>query len=65
MDLTIKPSKFIIDSEDFWLLRALIGSENIVKFLNEEKTSVLEEGSIQKMFEQSTFKFFIDKHKAS
>jgi len=64
MDLTIKPSKFIIDSEDFWLLRALIGSENIVKFLNEEKISVLEEGSIQKMFEQSTFKFFIDKHKS-
>ena len=64
MDLTIKPSKFIIDSEDFWLLRALIGSENIVKFLTEEKTSVLEEDSIQKMFEQSTFKFFIDKHKS-
>lgn len=64
MDLTIKPSKFIIDSEDFWLLRALMGSENIIKFLNEEKTSVIDEGSIQKMFEQSTFKFFIDKHKS-
>lgn len=64
LDLIIKPSKYIIDSEDFWILRALIGSENIKQFLENENTTVIDEESIKKMFEQSTFKFFIDKHKS-
>jgi len=64
LKVTIKPSKFIIDSDDFWLLRALIGSENILKFMKDESTTVIDEGNIQRMFEQSTFKFFIDRKKS-
>lgn len=64
LDLIIKPSKHVIDADDFWLLRALIGSEHIVQELKKQDTNVIDELSIQKMFEQSAFKFYIDKGKS-
>jgi hypothetical protein len=62
-DLTIliKPSRHIVDSDDFWMLRSLIGSDNILSFLKEMNSTVIDEDSILNMFEKSNFKFFIDK----
>jgi len=57
----IKPSRYIIDSQDFWLLRALIGSDNILSILKEIQSNIIDEISIHLMFEKSSFKFFIDK----
>ena len=62
-DLTIliKPSRHIVDSDDFWMLRSLIGSDNILSFLKEMNSTVIDEESILNMFKKSSFKFFIDK----
>jgi len=59
--ILIKPSRHIVDSHDFWLLKSLIGSENILSVLEEIRSKVINEESIQMMFEKSKFKFFIDK----
>jgi len=59
--ILIKPSRFILDSDDFWMLRSLLGSDNIKSILSEEKSSVIDEGTIHLMFEKSKFQFFIDK----
>lgn len=64
LDLIIRPSKHVIDADDFWLLRALIGSESIIEELKKQDTNVIDETSIQKMFEHSPFKFFMDKTKS-
>jgi hypothetical protein len=50
-----------VDSDDFWMLRSLIGSDNILSFLKEMNSTVIDEDSILNMFEKSNFKFFIDK----
>lgn len=62
--LTIKPSKHIIDSEDFWILKSLIGTENILSALKEKNSNIVDEDTILLMFEKSKYNFFIDKHKS-
>ena len=59
--ILIKPSRHIVDSDDLWILRSLIGSDNIFSTLRDLNSSVIDESSILNMFENSKFKFFIDK----
>jgi len=62
--LIIKPSKHIVDSEDFWVLKSLIGADNILSVLKEMNSNTVDEGTIQFMFEKSRYNFFIDNHKS-
>lgn len=53
-------SKYINASE-FWLLRSIIGSINIIKTMNENHTNVIDDTLIEKMMENSNVKFYVNK----
>lgn len=62
LEIEIKPSKYLIDSRDFWKIKSLIGTPFLINYVNNE-SKVLNEDSIEKLFEESHIRFFMDKRK--
>ncbi len=61
-EIKLIPSKYIIDSEEFWKLRFLLGSVYLSSKLND--IIELSENSINDLFDNSKYKFFIDNQKS-
>ena len=62
LEITIKPSKFIIDSEEFWKLLSILGAKPIKEFIVNE-SNIIDEDSILELFKKSDKKYFIDSGK--
>jgi hypothetical protein len=61
-EITIKPSKFIIDSEEFWKLLSILGTQPVKDFIQYE-SKILDEDAIFELFKKSDKKYFIDSGK--
>lgn len=62
LELTFVPSKYMNSFEDFWRIRALIGSDDILNFLKKENIQILNEENIIKILKDSKYKFYTDKN---
>lgn len=61
IDFRLIPSKYVVDFDDFWKLRFLLGKEFLREFISKEK--VIDEGQILNLFSLSRYKFFINRNK--
>jgi hypothetical protein len=59
--ITIIPSRYLIDNEDFWKIKSIVGTTNLYKFAKKQK--VFNEKSIEKLFTEMEDLFFIDSRK--
>ncbi len=62
LELTIKPSKFIVDSEELWKLLSILGTQPVEDFIRHE-SSVLDEDAIFDLFKKSDKRYFINSGK--
>jgi len=62
LEVIIKPSKYIIDSEEFWKLLSILGPQPIKHFI-EHETNELNEDTISELLKKSPQMYFIDSGK--
>jgi hypothetical protein len=62
LEMIIKPSKYIIDSEEFWKLLSILGPQPIKHFI-EHETNELTEDAISELLKNAPQKYFIDSGK--
>jgi hypothetical protein len=58
-DIIIKPSHYLIDSDDFWKIKSLLGDEMLINYLT-KISNEFTETSIEKLFADSKRSYFID-----
>lgn len=57
--IKFSPSVFLPNHEKVWLLESIVGNDYLMDFLNENEFEISEK-TIEKLFEQSSLKFFIN-----
>ncbi|ONF90886.1 hypothetical protein [Leptospira santarosai] len=60
--IKIIPSKYLIDSTEFWKLTSVLGDRSVKNFIAENHNTI-DENSINLMVDQSTYKYYIDEQK--
>jgi hypothetical protein len=60
--INIKPSRYLIDSDDFWKIKSIVGVEYLFNYVK-HKNNTFDEESIEKLFDEYKDLFYIDSNK--
>ncbi|WP_004472033.1 hypothetical protein [Leptospira santarosai] len=60
--IKIIPSKYVVDSAEFWKLKSVFGYDSIKSIIKETENTI-DENSINMMADRSTYKYYIDEKK--
>lgn len=61
ISIKIIPSRYLIDHEEFWKIKSIVGASNLYSFA--KKINVFDENSIETLFKEMMDLFFIDSKK--